>query len=215
MLLTLVIVSVIALAVQGVVRSGIASQRRTASMLESDQSVGELVRRLGRDLRHVRLQIPGASGVLVGVGADGNAGLLRISTNCSYGDIAGEQVYYYLMPPEGDKPAMLLRRSRRASALWNADFPMPASGGNDRGDSRSGKAAYEVLLSRVDSFSLRFYDGLEWTGRWNSADKGSLPRLVELNISMTGQWGDQYSYPRTLSIPIEGILISSGQGAEQ
>ena len=59
----------------------------------------------------------------------------------------------------------------------------------------------ETILSRVWSFRIRYFDGMLWTDRWNSAQNHSLPLLVRFDIVVVNKKKEKEKFFEEIQIP--------------
>jgi hypothetical protein len=93
-------------------------------------------------------------------------------------------VTYYVIPPEEDTVDFTVDPTEASSGLVRREQDRAASayaGGAGQPDTDSDATP---LAPEVSAIAFRYHDGTEWVDSWDSGEAGSLPRAVEITISI-------------------------------
>lgn len=162
--------------------------------VERDAEIYHLARvlcdRLGREIRGTYWRRDAEETVFVG-SLDGDQSTLELTTTAASplgASAAGiAHIDYRLREDlfEGQRRWRLLRRE---ASLFATDF--------DRQDGQR-------LSEAVRTFALRYFDGGSWVEEWDAAERGALPRLVEIRLGILD--GDRpLSFVTVVDVPLSG-----------
>lgn len=74
----------------------------------------------------------------------------------------------------------------------------------------------EKMLSRVWSMKIRYFDGTQWTDRWNSLQTHTLPLLVKIDLVVEEKKGRKKMFEEEVQLPSSSLLqILGGSGGNQ
>ena len=62
------------------------------------------------------------------------------------------------------------------------------------------EATWQLLLDRVESIDITFYDGRQWQPQWKYEHEQKLPRAAKIEIDVTAEDGRKYELATTVSI---------------
>lgn len=205
--LAISMLAMILVALHTVLSSGVRAYRRCRDSSDRDTMAYSAIGLISDDLLRLTVQAPDqAAPMLLGTPAVHAAQgcMLRLRTHARPAPGARAMlVDYFFMPTEADGGS-LLRRSEPLVTPGSVRHEPPADGGSD-----DQLARYEVVAAGIRSLRLRYFDGRNWSRRWNSAEHSSPPRLVEVTLEFSGRDGGQTAYTQALPVAVERPLITA------
>lgn len=189
-LVVVLLVAMILVAANTALSTGVLAYRRSRNASERDAVARSAIHILARDCRHAILQAPGAAPSLLGTfAADSARGpLLRLRVSEWAPTAPREMQFDYFLMPAGPGRSDLVRRS---APLGESDE----------------QAYYELLATGIVAASLRYFDGQQWTDRWDSSQRDAPPRLVEVTLEFPRADGRTTSYMQAIWLPVAAPLI--------
>jgi len=206
-LLAISMLAVILLALQTALSSGVGAYRRCRDASERDTMAWGAIRLIGGDLQRVTCQSPAGGGeALWGASEVNGPGtcLLRMRTHARAAPGARDMLVDYFFVP-GQRGGALVRRSE---PLEGPGPPEESAAGASQAD----QARYETIAAGLRAVRLRYFDGQAWSESYSSAQRSSLPRLVEATLEFDGGPG-RASYVLALPVAVEGPALGPAEEA--
>jgi hypothetical protein len=154
---------------------GAADACRGARLKAEGQAQGwSVLRLIGQDVAHLACQVDPGRASLLAVADGGDTPLLRLRTVARVGPGERDMVVDYFLVDDPAVGRPLVRRSEAIADSTSAGSAAPASAG----------PSWEVIATDVKRFAVRCFDGAQWVERWDAAQAGRLPSLVEVTVEL-------------------------------
>ena len=220
-LLSVTLVAAITGVIYSTFDTGLRAHQRCRGRLERRTVVSSAMELIADDLKYVATRARGDRATLRTdtTQADAGAPLLRLRTHARpHAGFSEMLVDYFFMPPESkDATGRLIRRTQ-ALALPG----VPRDGDEDShelpsellGD-RAGR--YEIIATGLAAVGFRCFDAVQWHTQWDSAERRSLPRLVEVTLTFadSGQSDAEAATTYTQALPVMVEMSAIGAKAEE
>ena len=207
-LLSVTLVAAITGVIYSTFDTGLRAHQRCRGRLERRTVGSSAMVLIADDLNYVATRARGDRPTLWtdAIQADAAAPLLRLRTHARpHAGFSEMLVDYFFMPPESeDATGSLIRRTQALN--------LPGLGRDGDEDSHElppgllgDKAGrYEIIATGLEAVGFRCFDGAQWHAQWNSAERRSLPRLVEVTLTFadSGQSDTKAATTYTQALPV-------------
>lgn len=206
LLLAVVITALIAGTIHGMVRLAVKSQRSCEAEFTQQATLSSVCDLLTEDLRLIQPQVNQAQASFLGFRQKNDHGpfVLRMKLYARPTRQAKDLLVDYFLMPDANSQFRLIRRS---CAL---PLGLPEEGEGWR-VAQTESADYEVVARSIQSLEILFFDGQQWVSTWDSATKGTLPSLMELNWTFQPDNQEPVSLKQTYVVEIGSPILLSVQ----
>jgi len=202
-LIAVVLVALILATLHSALWVGVRAYRTSYDKSQQDTMAWSAIGLMGQDIARLALQCPGDPAAVLGIADVGAGGcLLRMRTGSRLTPGGRETVVDYFLVDDRDGHGSLVRRSAPLARPGEA-------GAASANDAAEATARYEVVATGLSAAELRYSDGRQWRGEWDSAARAQLPKLIE--VALRFESGDgQRLYRHAIPVAVGVPLIDTG-----
>jgi len=203
-LIALVLVGLILATLHSALWVGVRAYRTGYDRSQQDTMAWSAIGLMRQDIARLAPQCPGEPAVVLGVsdvGPGAGSCLLRMRTVSRLSPGAREMLVDYFFVAGEDGKGSMVRRSAPLERP-GAESAAPADAGAEA------DARYEIVATELSAAELRYFDGRQWQGEWDSAVRKRPPKLIELTLRFKSGDG-QRSYAHAMPVVVGSPLIEA------